>query len=113
MPGFAYGNLFMTNLLDGDPADKWQQFESWNATAIKSPLLGFNFDTRPVSAEIAAITSVLAQYKKGLATGQSDHKVYLPLMLRDLKTAGSDKLIAEEQRQINVWRAKSSASAAK
>ena len=113
MPGFAYGNLFMTNLLDGDPADKWQQFESWNATAIKSPLLGFNFDTRPVSAEIAAITSVLAQYKKGLATGQSDPKVYLPLMLRALKTAGSDKLIAEEQRQINVWRAKSSASAAK
>ena len=106
MPGFAYGNLFITDLFANDPADKWEQFESWNATAIKSPLLGFNFDTRPVAAEIAAITTVVSQYASGLYTGQSDPQVFLPRMLRDLKAAGVDKLIAEEQRQINAWRAK-------
>lgn len=103
MPGFSLGNLFITYLLPGDPDDKWEQFEKWNKSATPSQTLGFHFNPSNVSIELAAITSVSTQYARGLFTGQSDPKLYVPKLIEDLKKAGLDKLLAEEQRQLDEW----------
>jgi putative aldouronate transport system substrate-binding protein len=106
MPGFALGNLFITYLLDGDPEDKWQQFANWNKSAIPAPTLGFNFNITPIAPTYAAVSTVIKKYRGGLYTGQNDPQVYLPLMNKELKEAGLDKLLAEEQRQLDEWRKK-------
>ena len=103
MPGFSLGNLFITYLYTGDPDDKWEKFAQWNKTAIPSQILGFHFDPTPISLELAAVTSVSTQYARGLFTGQSDPKIYLPKLNSDLKQAGMDKILAEQQRQLDEW----------
>ncbi|MCP4180713.1 MAG: ABC transporter substrate-binding protein [bacterium] len=103
IPAFTLGNLFITYLTPGDPANKWEQFKIWNASAVKSQILGFHFDITPVSGEFAAITNVCKQYTPGLFTGTMNPKTYLPKFQKALKTAGLDKFLAEEQRQLNEW----------
>ncbi|HJO92062.1 MAG TPA: ABC transporter substrate-binding protein [Victivallales bacterium] len=100
---FALGNLFITYLTPGDPANKWEQFKTWNATAVKSQILGFHFDITPVSSEMAAITNVCQQYTPGLFTGTMNPKTYLPKFKKALENAGLKKFLAEEQKQLNEW----------
>ncbi|MCX7970130.1 MAG: ABC transporter substrate-binding protein [Negativicutes bacterium] len=103
MPGFSLGNLFITYLVPGDPDDKWERFREWNDSAVSSQILGFHFDHTPVTAELAAVTSVMNQYGPGLFTGQSDPGVALPKLNQELKKAGLDRLLAEQQRQLDEW----------
>ncbi|MCP4180715.1 MAG: ABC transporter substrate-binding protein [bacterium] len=103
MFSFTLGNLYLTYLLPGDPANKWEQFKKFNASGTPSQILGFHFDPTPVSSELAAISNVKAQYKTGLTTGQMDYKTYLPKYMAALKRAGLKTYLAEEQKQLNEW----------
>lgn len=76
-----------------------------NQSAAGSPLLGFTFNPDPVKTEIAQVGTVTAQYIPLLTTGSVDPAKYLPEFIDKLKKAGSDKIIAEEQKQIDAWKA--------
>lgn len=102
---FQFGNSFLNYLMEADPADKWKQFETFNAEAQISPLVGFIFDPAPVQAEIAAIQNVTAQVRLPLITGSVDPKQFLPKVNEKLKAAGSDKVMAEMQKQYEAWKA--------
>ena len=52
MPTFSLGNIMITYLNEGDPANKWEEFKKFNDSGIKAPLLGFNFDTRITSYNV-------------------------------------------------------------
>ncbi len=103
--GWEYGNLF--NCLRIDPTQPaWRPTgEDINANAIVSKLMGFGFDPAPVKSELAQITSVLDEYKPALFTGSVDVDQYLAELNQKLVAAGSEKVKAEMQRQIDEWKA--------
>ncbi|AZS13461.1 ABC transporter substrate-binding protein [Paenibacillus lutimineralis] len=105
MPTFSLGNVMITYLNEGDPADKWEEFKKFNDSGIQAPLLGFNFDTSKVTTELAAVQNVKEEYWSALMTGTVDPDQYLPKAIEKFKAAGLDKIIAEAQKQIDEWRA--------
>ncbi|MFR1801109.1 MAG: DUF3502 domain-containing protein [Faecalispora jeddahensis] len=57
----------------------------------------------PVKSEVAALDSVLAEYRLGLENGELDPEEYLPKFQQALREAGIEKVIAEKQRQLDAW----------
>ncbi|MDR1025389.1 MAG: ABC transporter substrate-binding protein [Treponema sp.] len=70
-----------------------------------SPALGYSFIQESVATEIAAVNTVIAQYTPGFNSGSLNPATALPEFITALKAAGIDKIIAENQRQINAWAA--------
>lgn len=105
MPTFSLGNIMINYLNEGDPDNKWQAFKEFNDSGINAPLLGFNFDTSKVTAEIAAVQNVKEEFWVPLMTGSVDPEVYLPKANEKFKAAGLDNIIKEAQTQLNAWRA--------
>ena len=68
-----------------------------------SKYLGYNFDQTKVATELAAVSAVIGQYAPALECGIVDPNEVLPEFLSALETAGIDKVIAENQAQLNAW----------
>lgn len=100
------GNIFLTYVVETDPADLYEQYKAFNQSAVKSKALGFSFNSEPVKNEITAINNVMDQFKKGLETGTLDPANKLAEFNSKLKAAGIDKVIAEKQKQLDEWAAK-------
>ncbi|WP_219835001.1 ABC transporter substrate-binding protein [Paenibacillus sp. R14(2021)] len=105
MPTFSLGNIMLTYLNPGDPADKWEQFKKYNAAGKPSILLGFNFDPTKVSNEIAAVQNAKEAFWAPLMTGTVDPEKYLPQAIKKINEAGLDKIMAEAQTQLDAWKA--------
>ncbi|WP_314584794.1 ABC transporter substrate-binding protein [Paenibacillus terrigena] len=97
------GNQFNGYYLKGQQK-LWNATIKMNESSTPSPLLGFSFDPAPVKSEIAQVGTVTAQYVALLETGSVDPDKMLPEFIDKLKKAGSDKIIAEEQKQIDAWK---------
>lgn len=106
VPYFALQNLFITYLLDTDPADKWDQFRAFNKNSAKSPALGFNFDGTKFQTEMSAFNNIMNEFNANLFTGTVDPTEWLPKINDKLKAAGLDRVKAEMQKQILSWKAK-------
>lgn len=100
---FRVGNNFLADIWASDSPELWEQMSKFNADAIKSRALGFAFDAEPVKTEVAAVSSVINQYRMGLETGTMDPKTALPEFISKLKASGMDKIIAEKQAQVDKW----------
>lgn len=105
VPYFALGNLFITYTLEGDPANKWDEFKKFNEASKKSPILGFKFDSTPVNTEIAAMKNVIDEFSASLYSGTVEPTEYLDKMNSKLKASGLEKVLAEMQKQIDAWKA--------
>lgn len=103
--GFIFGNQMLSYVWKGDPIDLWTQMDTFNKTSIKSKALGFFFDTTPVETEFTACTSIWQEYQKALGVGAVDPEKVLPVFISRLEAAGVDRIVAEKQRQLNVWAA--------
>lgn len=101
--GFLFGNQMLSYVWKGDPVDLWEQMDHFNKNAIKSKALGFFFDTTPIEAQLTACTSIWQEYQKALGVGAVDPEVVLPEFIQRLKAAGVDKIVAEKQRQLDLW----------
>ena len=104
VPYFAMGNLFITDVLETEPADKWDHFEKFNDDAKISPVLGFKFNTDKVSNEIAAMNNVLEEFKATLYSGSVDVDEYLGKLNAKLKEQGLDKVLEEMRSQLEEWK---------
>ena len=100
---YTMGNLLITDLLEGEPTDKWDQFKEFNKNVIVSPAFGFVPTTDSLRNEIASVTNVYKEFETSLSTGSVDPKVYVPKMNEKLKEAGIDKIITGIQRQLDEW----------
>ena len=69
----------------------------------KSCAFGYTFNPESVSAQMAAVQSIVAQYEPILGTGSVDPEEVLPEYLKALEDAGIDAVIAENQAQLNEW----------
>jgi putative aldouronate transport system substrate-binding protein len=67
-------------------------------------LLGFVFNNSAVVNEIANCRAVFDRYSDELLTGASNPDIVVPVMMRDLYTAGFQKIMDEAQRQVNAFR---------
>ncbi|MBM7565925.1 ABC transporter substrate-binding protein [Paenibacillus sacheonensis] len=102
---WEFGNQFNGFYRKGQEPGIWDETIKINETAKASPLLGFSFDPTPVKTEIAQLSTVTSQYVPLLDTGAVDPDKMLPEFVAKLKTAGVDRVIAEEQKQIDAWKA--------
>ena len=68
-----------------------------------SEAMGFVFDSAPVYDQMAACASVVSEYRGALLYGLVDVDSYLEKFNEELKAAGIDEIIAEEQKQFDAW----------
>ena len=97
------GNNFLSYIWSGDPNDLWSQMKSFNSGATKSKAFGFSFDETPVKTQVAAVTTVYTQYRRGLESGTLDPRTALPDFISKMKSAGLDQIISEKQKQLDAW----------
>jgi len=70
-----------------------------------SPIIGYSFNQSSVTVEMAAVQTVIEQYYTTFNSGVLDPDKALPEFQSALKAAGIDKVIAENQRQLDEWAA--------
>lgn len=97
--GPVYNSLLLSNQEDS----VYEETKEFNESAIPSPLLGFNFDSNPVSSELANIGTVINKELQTLEMGLVDPEKGLKEFLHDLDVAGFQKVIDEMQKQIDEW----------
>lgn len=104
-PGHAwmFGNQFLNYLWDTEDPDKWAKFQEFNTGAIKSPALGFVFNSEPVKNEVGALANVIKQYQVAIDRGVVNIDDVLDEYMASMKAAGLDKVIAEKQKQFDEF----------
>lgn len=71
--------------------------------ATPSKFLGYTFDPSNVSTEITAVVAVIGQYAPALECGTVDPDQMIPEFIDALNAAGMEKIIAENQAQLDAW----------
>lgn len=100
---WMFGNNFNAYLIPGQEDDLWEQTMELNKNATPSKLLGFTLDTEPIKIELSQCKTVIDEYIPSLTTGAVNPEEYISQFINKLKKANVDKIIAEEQRQIDEW----------
>lgn len=100
---YTFGNMKLAYSLSFEPAMVERDFQAFNDAAIISPLLKFHFNPEPVKFEIEKITEVTEECEGPLFVGAVEPERYLPRVIEKYKAAGLDKVIAEQQRQLDAW----------
>ncbi len=81
----------------------------YNSSCLKANHMGFVFDTKPVTNEVAACTNVVAEYQSDLVTGQCSSQEEVAEIVKEfvdkLKANGVDTIVAEVQSQLDAWKA--------
>jgi putative aldouronate transport system substrate-binding protein len=100
---FTVGNIMLSNINSHYPPTIWDDYRKFNDSAVKSPLLGFSFNPTAVKQELSDLVSISSEFEGPLKTGAVNPDIYVPKALAKYKAAGLDKVIEEEQRQLNTW----------
>lgn len=109
--GYAYPgvwivcNVMAPTLMEGEAADKKEQYDAFNANAEISCTAGFNFDKTNVEAEMTALNAVVEEYRILMERGFYDPETYLPEYQEKMESAGLEKVLAEMQTQYDAWMA--------
>lgn len=104
---WAVGNTFNANETQTDIEGYNKLVESVHEKAIVSSLIGFKPNTDNVQTELAQIRAVAKEFHNSLITGAvaNHEKVYTEFMDK-LEKAGSKKVEAELQKQVDAFLAK-------
>ena len=97
------GNFFIQYQMEGTNMESLKWEEEQNRKAATSPVMGFVFDTSPVSTEYTALANVLSQYLPGLLCGNVDPETEIPKLNKAMESAGLGNVIAEKQKQLDAW----------
>ena len=103
MAGYTQATFFNVSLLASDTVDQWAEVKKLNDKAAPSVMLGFQLDTSGFETELANCRQVYESNKAELLTGARDPDAALKDMIKQLKAAGIDKVIAECQKQVNAF----------
>ena len=83
---------------------EFKQLEKYNEEAIRSPLIGFELDTRMIVLEMTQVDLIVAKYFGTLKCGTAENwEEEYNDMIREMKSAGADKVIVEIQKQLDVF----------
>lgn len=99
------GNMFLSYLLAGESADKFEQYDAFNAAGRISVTTGFQPVVDEFNDKIIAVNGVIAEYLPLLMRGVLDPDEYLPVFRQALNDAGVEDVIAGFQTQWEAWNA--------
>ncbi len=99
----VYGDELMWPTVEPATLEVYQNKLKFAETVESSPVIGYSPNLESVSTECAAVSSVVAQYQATIDTGAADPSETLPEMLNALEAAGIDKIIEENQSQLDEW----------
>ncbi len=102
--GWRFGCQYNEYVKEGADPDVWEQTKVYNDTAVKSPFMGFAIEDKAIRTELTQIQTVISRYS-AMNVGAIDPADYYDKFLAELKAAGSDKVAAEYERQINEFMA--------
>ncbi len=100
------GNVLISQLEAGEPADKYEQYKKYNKNARTSVVLGFTPDLSSLDAELAGCNAVVSTKAAALLTGAidpNDKENGVDAVVKEMKQAGSAKIITEIQKQYLSW----------
>lgn len=100
---WKFGNQFNALLLPGQPEDVWEQTAKMNDEALRSPLVGFTFNTYNVTNEISQVSTINSEYSVA-GKGAENPDKYFDTMKQRMKSAGVDKIRDEVEKQYNEWK---------
>lgn len=89
-----------------EPADEsfYEDLVHFSKEAQPLLTLGYSFDTKKVASEIAAVKDVVNEFRPLLESGVlEDVDQAMEVFLLSLKEAGIDRIIVENQRQLDAW----------
>jgi putative aldouronate transport system substrate-binding protein len=100
------GNVFISYYKDLNQVGAWDETRKGNQNAVL-PMAGpFIFDPKPVQAELSALQTVNKTFADVVQNGlvdPEDPAKGLPAWIKAQKDAGLDKVIAEEQKQLDAF----------
>ena len=110
--GLGYGTSFSffgdgCQLYYFEPATEnfHEELKAFDRQARISLTMGYLFDPSGLSPEIAAVSSVVSEYRPILETGMADDvQEFLDEFNFALKQAGIDRIIEENRRQLDIWK---------
>ncbi len=105
MAGYTQATFFQVTPTDDVEINQWDEVKALNEAAKPSVLLGFTFDTAKVQDQIAACTEIHKRYSGEVLTGVSDPKVAVPQMMKEMRDAGFDEIVADAQAQVDAFMA--------
>ncbi len=94
----------MTSPIDtlGD-ADYFDKLMEFNDNAIESKALGFMFNTSKCADAFSSCSNVHQKYFNALMCGAVDPDEVIPQAIEELKAAGLDEVMKEEQSQLDAF----------
>lgn len=101
---WALGNALVSYTTQNDPED-WNEYiqNDVNMKAEISPLAGFSLDLAPIKFEVAQYNAIMKEYEYLERGTTPNYKEILEQRNQKLREAGSEKIVAEVQRQIDEW----------
>lgn len=104
----VYGDRLSWPVIEGRPINTnalLKEFSDSIPASRRSPAMGYCFNYESVATEFSAVTAVISQYITSINCGVIDPDKILPEFQEALKAAGIEKVIAENQRQMDEWKA--------
>ena len=80
------------------PEKTVEKYMTFDEGSVLSKLSGFSFDTAPVAAELAMLTSIYDEKLKPMSLGFLDYEENIESVIADMKAAGLDTYVAEYQK---------------
>ncbi len=99
---YLMGNNLLLTPVQGNGADFYDRVAEINATATKSPYLGFVMDTSDMDLQVANISAVMDQYDADLSCGNYTPEKYQEYLSK-LEVAGVYAYLDEIQAQLDAW----------
>lgn len=102
---WLFGNQFLAGVWDNLDPDIREKALKTNADAGLSDNFGFVANTVGLDTEIAAMTSAKNEFVRGLNCGVGDADANIDALMKKMKAAGVDDVIANVQTQLDDWKA--------
>jgi len=100
---FGMGNIFVLTPRDVDGPGFFDRFNAYNQRGIATSFLGFGFNSEPVELQMAALTSVVDQWRHSLTVGAIDPATAVSQYIADLRANGVDAVLDEINRQLQEF----------
>lgn len=97
------GSQFMQYVVEGADIESLNVMRLENKSSGMSEAFGFIFDPSSVKNEYTAVINVINQYFPGLRCGSFDLEKEYPEFINKIHQAGLTEIIAEKQRQLDLW----------
>lgn len=100
---WKFGNQFNALVLQGQESDVWEETKKTNDEALKSALLGFNFDKNPVRTQLSNLATVTSEYKQQYECGVQAPDKYMEEFRSRMMGAGQEEVLNELKKQISEF----------